>query len=267
MDAVDGTRSGRKRRRRFTTLFLLLLLALVAWFLPAIVARTSLGDRLLAVAVPEFAGQVKVEQMHLGWLSPVRFQGVNIVDHVGESVLQVEQVVCKGRLIDLLFSGTDGLHIEVRNPHLVCKLRHGSSNIEELLQPLLDEPAESSSQNKLTMEVQGGIVELHDDQTGLHSTLEDLDLVFKQYQTDEKPLSLSLVVNVRSAGEHRGTVDAQIDCFQPAGDNVFARCRIPAMRSGRDRSITATDGSLYPRCAAGWDSNDGPESVVGPGGG
>ena len=62
----------RKRRRFLRTAFVLLVLLLaLVWFAPAIIARTTLRDKIVGMALKDFNGTVQSGGASMGWLSTV----------------------------------------------------------------------------------------------------------------------------------------------------------------------------------------------------
>lgn len=128
----------RRRLRRWASAvgFLFLALAVVAWFLPAIIAATSLKDRVVAAALPWFRGRVALEEMSLGWFSPVQVRGVTVYDNQGEKLAEVEEAATAKRLWDLLIDSNHLGEVHLTQPTVYCVVREGGSNWEDALAPL-----------------------------------------------------------------------------------------------------------------------------------
>jgi len=220
----DDYRASRPKRWLFAALLLFLGLAAVVWFAPQIVARTTLRDRIVPLLLPEYPGQVTFAAPRLSWLAPVQLNDVRVTDAGGELFLQAPRIASNQRLLDLIMRGASGLDVHIHQPRLVCHLRPDGSNVEDALQPLLGPSEGSTSINNITVRVDEGVVELHDDQAGLQGTLNDLQLTC-QMQVDEAPLLISLTGNVTATDGSSGAVSARVE-FAPsdsASDNSLTR--------------------------------------------
>jgi translocation and assembly module TamB len=71
----------RKRRRFLRTVVILLVLVLVlVWFAPAIIARTTLRDKIVGMALKDFNGTLQSGGASMGWLSTVELHDVTMTE-------------------------------------------------------------------------------------------------------------------------------------------------------------------------------------------
>src|SRR5262245_45324079 len=97
-----AARYRNKRRWPRRLLVAAILLLVLAWFAPAIVARTGLRNQILASAAAELNGSVTADDASLGWLSPVELRGVSLKDTDGHEVARADRVVVDATLVGLL---------------------------------------------------------------------------------------------------------------------------------------------------------------------
>src|SRR5436190_8107043 len=69
--AAKRRRSSRLMWLASRSLVLVVLLAVLAYFLPPIIASRIVWKKLLALASPELAKQVDAKSLNLGWFSPL----------------------------------------------------------------------------------------------------------------------------------------------------------------------------------------------------
>lgn len=140
---AEGAPRRRSRFRRFLTAIGVLLLAIAAfaWFLPAIVAATALKDALVKAALPQFRGEIRLERLSLGWLSPVRAQKVAVHDETGAALVELGEAATAKPLWQLLVDPQNLGAIHLNQPIVHAVVRDGGSNLEDALAPLLEGPS------------------------------------------------------------------------------------------------------------------------------
>lgn len=178
-----------RRRRSLRVLLLLALLVLPAiavWFLPPIVAHSSLLAGVIARVANDLNGSVRVGGASLDWLSPVVLTNVEICDAQGEIVLQVPRVAGSQRLIGLLF---DRRHLGVfrlEQPQLKVVLRPDGSNLEDMLARYLGK--ENPEPVEISLAVVDGRVSIQDAAGGQPWAIEGLQLALQTPADDATPL-------------------------------------------------------------------------------
>src|SRR5262245_36075229 len=96
--ALRGRR--RKGKRRLLAAFLLFLL--LVSLSPVFIARTPLRNWLVAAALKEFAGEVRIGGASLGWFRPPVFTDIEIRDLGGRTLLRAPRVEGSKSLAALL---------------------------------------------------------------------------------------------------------------------------------------------------------------------
>ena len=123
---------------------LLVVVAAAVWFAPALAARTGLRHTVLHRLAPDFAGDLRVGRADLGWLDPVELHDVAITASGGGDPPLTAAVVRTDRPLHALLAaawGGDGPAdlgtITLVRPTVRAAVRHGGSDVEDLLAPLL----------------------------------------------------------------------------------------------------------------------------------
>ncbi|MCH2113619.1 MAG: DUF748 domain-containing protein [Pirellulales bacterium] len=124
----------RWKRKIGRRLFLLVLLAVgVVAVAPAIVARTSLRNQLLGVALSAPGWRIESQGANLGWSGKQSLTGVTLVDPAGQSLLTAESISCDRSLLGLAANWRDLGKVRIARPTAYIVTRPGGSNVEDLL--------------------------------------------------------------------------------------------------------------------------------------
>ena len=99
----DSTSKPDKQRGSFGRIVLVLLVgvAILIWFGPQIVSRTSLKDSILPLVLKNYPGGIKTGSLTLGWSQPVVFQNIALEDFQGRDVVRIKQIQTKKTLWEL----------------------------------------------------------------------------------------------------------------------------------------------------------------------
>ena len=100
----------------------MLLLVVSVFFLPNIVAKTSLKQTAINYAMADFIGAISVDDVSLGWLSPIQISGVTAVDVQGQPLLTVGQISTSKPLYAFL-TGSDYGEVVIDRPTVYLDLR------------------------------------------------------------------------------------------------------------------------------------------------
>lgn len=144
--AKETKRSGNGVRRFFV---LLILLALVVFFLPTIVAKTSLRNYLLTFVVPDDAARITCLNASLGWWSAPVVRGVDVRDAAGQSVLTASVIKMDRTIWELVQDSGQLGSIAVESPAVYVRVRPDGSNLEDII-ARLSGPADTESADPLT---------------------------------------------------------------------------------------------------------------------
>lgn len=161
-------KTARKRRR---WPWLLLLLLLIVFFLPNVIAMTSLKQRAIDYALAEFKGKVSVNSASIGWLQPITLKQVEAFDAAGQPLASIEEIKTSRSLVSFLTSSDYG-SVEINQPSVWLQLRPDGSNFEDACAAWLataesdDQPAlnDAADQNirlpKIQLHVSNGTIGL-----------------------------------------------------------------------------------------------------------
>jgi len=153
----------KKKSRRIRWLLLAIVpVAILFWFLPALLARTPLFTWAVSAATADLNGQLRAESASLGWLSSVRLAGLTLHDAHGSPVLEAATVETERSLLGLIFSGRRLGTVRIIEPRLAVTLRAGGSNVEDVLAEYLKPSEKASELPQLRMEVIDGEVAVTD---------------------------------------------------------------------------------------------------------
>jgi translocation and assembly module TamB len=162
MDAPPTPAPPRRRSRGLKLLALaVVLLAVLVWFAPTIVAKTSLKDSLLRSATAKLKGTVRVGGLSAGWLSPVELTDVTVTDAAGREVLTAPSVRLSKSLLALARNRADLGTITVTKPTLTV-VSADRTNVEELLDEFLKGEPTGGPRPALTLAIDDGRVLLAD---------------------------------------------------------------------------------------------------------
>lgn len=171
-----GSSSRRSSGSRWLIRFALfgLLLAVLIWFLPAIVANTPLKQMAIDMALGKLRGKATIETMELGWFSPVRLHGVRLADIEGKEIVTVKSVDMDRSLLGLINTANFGT-IQIIEPAIELVLRKDGSNLEDAILPLLSGPENPDSRPvKFEIVVRNGRANITDATVGQSCLIEGL---------------------------------------------------------------------------------------------
>jgi hypothetical protein len=138
-DAIDKPaphppRRGPSRRTIYTACALGLLAAVAV--LPRVAAWPVFRDRLLARAVGAPHARATCTQLRLGWLSPVRLEGLRVVlaNDPARPLVEVPSLTSEKPLWRLLFHGGDRGRVHLHQPQLTLVVHEHGTNLQEFLQ-------------------------------------------------------------------------------------------------------------------------------------
>lgn len=122
----------RKRRRFLRTAFVLLVLLLaLVWFAPAIIARTTLRDKIVGMALKDFNGTVQSGGASMGWLSTVKLHDVTMTEPSGRVAIRSPKLTTSKTLWQLALQRDDLGTFTIDEPDLILSVENGTTNIED----------------------------------------------------------------------------------------------------------------------------------------
>ena len=82
--------------------FLLIALAVLGWFLPAIIVNTPILGFIVRKASGGMKCSIWIKSASLGWLSPISISGVAIRDQQNQALFEVEKISSDKSLLAIL---------------------------------------------------------------------------------------------------------------------------------------------------------------------
>lgn len=123
-------RSGAAKRK---LVVLLVVVAALVIFAPTIVLNTPLRQRALTAAVPPAVGKLSVENLSIGWLTPLSATQVTLVDNEGNRLADVQRLTIDRTIVGLLSDSSDLGTIRLEGATIYALARADGSNLEDAL--------------------------------------------------------------------------------------------------------------------------------------
>lgn len=113
--------AGRRRRRRWVRRLVVVLAALILLVAaaPYLVSTRPVVGLILGQVNDRIHGRIEIDDLSLGWFTPVEARGVRIHDRMGRQVLRVESLRVPGGLAKRLLAGLAFERLEVDSPKIV----------------------------------------------------------------------------------------------------------------------------------------------------
>ncbi len=135
----DQPVAGKKRKRSAARWLLLLLVLVIAatWFAPTLLMKSNWRNRLVPWALPDFPGRVVIGSATVGWFQPIELRDIVIWDAEDQPIASIPLATSERNLAAFLsLTGTLG-DFRLHNPEVQLTLTEKSSNLEDLIRPLL----------------------------------------------------------------------------------------------------------------------------------
>ncbi len=135
-------RDDRSRRRRLyliSGLGFVLLLVLIA---PSLICHSPLGRSIIAEAASSYGWDARVENFRIGWITPLRLDGLELRGATSKSEISIEQIETELTILRLMSSTLSDLgEITARGIVLAVKVSDGRSSLEDDLAVLMSGPS------------------------------------------------------------------------------------------------------------------------------
>jgi len=207
------TRRRRLRRWLIGVPAVLIGLVVLLWSVPVIVAHTSLRQTIVSAALADFEGSVTVGSASLGWLSPLLARDVEARDTRGQPLGRAAALL--GLLADTSRPGV----FRVTDPNVQLVLRPDGSNWEDALAKLLSGPSSTSPVRMLTVQIEGGSVQVQDAARDGQFRLEQLNLALQMDDTSPLPIKVRAAAALVADGEGPGQVAVDF-AWKPGEDDA-----------------------------------------------
>ncbi len=206
--ATAETTTEKPRRRRKWLIFAGLLAALI-WFAPAIIAGTSLKQRILPAVLPQYPAGMHVGSASLSWTSPAVLRNVTFEDLQQNKFLQVDDITTGETLLQLLLN-SDGVHpIKLSGAVIDARFRTDGSNLEDVAAPFADPT--STIWPGVALDISSGTLKLSSDQDGSSATFDDLRL--SVHKPNEQGVPFEIAAAARTGS---GNFETQLLWTPPA---------------------------------------------------
>ncbi len=223
----------RRKPRRWFLKSMLVLGALV-WCAPYIIAYTPLKDAVLGWAMKDqLNGSLTVGSLSLGWLSPIGVDDIALVDTNGQPVAKVAKVETSLRLWQFVSNPTDLGTIRVTSPALSLAADNTTTNLEQVLAPLMKPSDTPSKPRDIRIEVVEGSLAIRDLVTNKTWTLDQLNVALSQKH------DLPLPTDWSASG--RIPLDNRVASFRIGSDAAAAAQAGPAAQAGQAITLQTDD--------------------------
>lgn len=190
---VPAPPSARWWRRHRRLLLLSAGFVLAIYFAPAVVAHTSLCNRLARAAAAGLNGTLTVGSASLGWFAPVELRNVTLTDPRGRPVLVVPRVVTRRTLVGLLWDRTEWGEVVAEAPAVEIVCSPEGTNAEEVFRGLIQTPSVSgTARPAVTLRVTGGRLILRDATTDRSGEWGDLEATVRVPARRDEPVTVEL---------------------------------------------------------------------------
>ena len=148
------TPPARWKRRWGLRLGLFLVgLAVLAWFLPAIIVNTPILGWIVRKASGSLKCSISVQSASLGWLSPISVKGIEIRDGQNQAMLEVATIASDKSLLAILRNYSQLGQFRLEKPVISIVLRSDGSNVEDLLANFKSETPEKKSPTNVAVDL------------------------------------------------------------------------------------------------------------------
>lgn len=158
--SLPETKPPRRSGRWFVRLCLTVaVFSTAGWFIPEIVARTSLRQEVPKLLFPFFKGQVALGETTLGWMSPVVVSDVRVVDQGGVPLFTIGEVRSSATLWQIATDAADLGRFDLRELAATVQNRPDGTNFDQTLADFCNAPA-PAKQKSLELVCEGAKVEV-----------------------------------------------------------------------------------------------------------
>ena len=133
----EGRKRGRLRRKSTYAFAILAFLVLLLIAAPSLVCQSPLARNLLASTFAKYGFDGGINSIQIGWLTPLRIDGLELTGKTAGSHLSVERVETEVTLLNCITGLSDIGEIAVRGVIVDVSVKDGSSSVEEDIAILL----------------------------------------------------------------------------------------------------------------------------------
>ncbi|HEY7310036.1 MAG TPA: DUF748 domain-containing protein [Gemmataceae bacterium] len=243
-----GTPLWSKWKRRLLAAFLLLVV--LPLLSPILIAKTPLRNWLVAVALKQFKGNVRVGGASLGWFRAPVLTDIEVRDRNGRMLLHAPRVEGSKSLAALLYGRFDlgEFRFHKTAVHIVCS--HDTTNLEASLAHWLQRkegPRDSDASPLEGIAVRATFEEaslvLEDEDTGRTWTLDPVEMSLAVPRDRRTPLHVQLSAAVTDARE-TGRLSADLSAHLAEGREGKPRLRAEGEVHAENAPLAAAEPFL-----------------------
>lgn len=263
----DNETTPKRQKRGRGRLWLILLfgfvLAIVA--VPSLVSQSPLGRSLFASNIAKYGIEGSFQSVRIGWVSPLRITGVDLLGIDGGTRMQVDQIDCNATLLRIIGGLREPVSMTARGVVVDLAVGDGWSSVERDLaaisaaatsDPQDDDPSSVGSSSsfgpsELSIDIQNMTVQVTDGVTGEVSGLDQAKAEFKVVAGIASG-GMSAVLSDAKTGS--GEVEASVtyDLVGDAGTTLDAKFQgLPLRVASLIRRRFPVDAASVPEQIAG----------------
>jgi translocation and assembly module TamB len=191
----------RHRRWTWRLGLFLIVMAVLAWFLPAIVVNTPMLGWIVRKASGGLKCSISIQSVSLGWLSPITVKGIAIRDEQNHVMFEVEKISSDKSLLAILRNYTQLGQFRVEKPAVTLVLREGGSNVEDLLANFKSETPENKSPANVAIDlaIADGTVTIIDQSTKQSWRIDKVNADFNMPAETAQAITLKATAEIADA--------------------------------------------------------------------
>jgi hypothetical protein len=209
--------------------------------LPTIAGHTGLVGWIANRSAADLNGRVIVQSASLGWFSPIKLYGVEIVDREEHPVVEVPQVQGDRSMMALLWNAANLGRFRLQSPKFTVVLRDNGSNVEEVFANYL--AAKEKKQIDVGLQIVDGSVLIEETRPQRAVQIDKFELDFSLPANRARPMELKtsgVVGGSREGGQFEVAMRLQ---QEGASGQTAAQ---PSSESSQDFRSLEDFGSLGP---------------------
>jgi len=179
------------------------------WFAPTIAVNSSLKSKILNQATAGFEGEISTGFISAGWFSPIVVNDLVAQDPQGEPILLASSARTQNTLLSLIIDPTNVGVIRIDKPKLHLVMQENTSNLEQAIGPLLNQPSTDAGPIYITIELVDGTVAALDETTGRSWTAEGINVTLTSHGHDAEIVA-HFEANVSGADAKSGSLVADL---------------------------------------------------------
>ncbi|QDT09185.1 hypothetical protein [Planctomycetes bacterium K23_9] len=160
-------RRGRAARRRIYLFIGIALLGLIVLSTPTFVSQSPLGRSMVKRTAASYGLDVEVDSMSVGWITPLSFQGIQVIGTQSGSQVLIDEVDTTLTVRELISANASNFgDVVLRGIDVTCSMQDGRCSLEDDLQQLLAPSDQPSDPVEGSVEIHDASVVVTDVQTG-----------------------------------------------------------------------------------------------------